>query len=270
MRAGLVLSGGGARCFAQLGALAAFDESGVEVAAIAANSTAAVLAALYAAGRTPAEIREIITDFDFASLVKFPGRAGLLKSDGIAGLLRKHVPETFEELRIPLAVPTVDIQSARQLVFTSGPLIDPVCASNAFPGLFEPIEIDGHFLLDGGILNNLPVDLIRSLHPGQVAVVDTRVPATQHLDLESNEESFWTRLRSAFTPGTPLMVEILMKAYTITQTRLIEIMLAAHPPDLTIVPPLGEDFALQDFGRIDEAYDLGFREAHAQLQRAGW
>jgi hypothetical protein len=92
----------------------------------------------------------------------------------VEALLKKHAPETFEELAIPLAVPAVDIQSAEMLVLKSGPLIPAVSASNAFPGLFTPVEHLGRQLMDGGILNNVPVDLIRTMTTAPVVVVDVR------------------------------------------------------------------------------------------------
>ncbi|HEX7021651.1 MAG TPA: patatin-like phospholipase family protein, partial [Trueperaceae bacterium] len=163
MRIGLVLSGGGARSFAQIGALLALDDYGAEVAAIAATSTGAVLAALYAAGNSARAVQDIVRGIDYTSFLDPNGEGGLIGHRGVEALLAAHAPETFEELSIPLAVPTTDIQNARQLVYRSGPLRPPVCASNAFPGLFVPVAFDGRFLMDGGILNDVPLDLIGTL-----------------------------------------------------------------------------------------------------------
>ncbi len=109
MKIGLVLSGGGARCFAQIGALHALEEHGVEVTAIAANSTAAFVGAFFAAGHRASAIYKIVKDVDCSALLDFKGGDGIMGHEGIETFLRKHVPATFEELRLPLVVPSVDI-----------------------------------------------------------------------------------------------------------------------------------------------------------------
>lgn len=271
MGIGLVLSGGGARCLAQIGALKALEDRGTEVGAIAANSTAAILAAIYAAGYPAASLYELAAGLNYSRFLRPGGDGGLLGNEGVAALLREYVPESFEELAIPLAVPAVDIQSAEMLVFSSGPLVEPVCASNALPGLFVPVKHEGRFLMDGGIISNVPVDLIRPLYNGPVVVVDVRLSPTEHLelDVDLSDGGVLERLKTTFSRGLPLAVDVLMKAYTITQSRLIELTYVMHPADLIIRPDFGDDFDLQDFGRLDEAYELGYRATMAGLERAG-
>src|SRR5690606_37486999 len=117
---GLALSGGGARCYAQIGVLKAIEEEGWRVAAIAANSSAAVLAAIYATRADASELERIALDIDFASFLHLKGSTGLLGHDGVYRLLDEYAAATFEELAIPLAVPAVDIESAELLVFGEG------------------------------------------------------------------------------------------------------------------------------------------------------
>ena len=270
MDIGLVLSGGGARCFAQIGALAAFEDYGLKVGGLAANSSAAILGALYAAGLKPKKIFAIFKELDYSQFLDPNGVGGFLDHTGVERLLRPYVPKTFEELIMPYAVPTVDIQTAEQVVFTSGELIPVVCASNALPGLFVPVEHQGRFLMDGGILNNVPLDLIRPLVQGPAVVVDVRLSPTKRLALKQDSRSLWEKLTSSFSGSMPLTGEILMKAYTITQSRLIELHYAMHPPDLAVRPDLGDDFELQDFGRIDEGYDKGYQATMHALEHKGW
>lgn len=263
------MSGGGARCFAQIGALKALEDRGIEIGAIAANSTAAILAAFYAAGMPASTLYELVSELNYSRFFRLDGNGGLLGHEGVAQLLREHVPETFEELEIPLAVPAVDIEGAEMLVFSAGPLIEPICASNALPGLFVPVKHSGRFLMDGGIIDNVPVDLIRPLSDGPVVVVDCRLSPTMSLELHDMEEGLWERAKAAFSSSTPLTFDILMKAYTITQSRLVELTYCMHPPDLTIRPDLGDDFGIQDFGRLDEGFDLGYQAAVSDLEGLG-
>jgi NTE family protein len=257
---GLVLSGGGARCFAQIGALKAAEEEGLRVAAIAANSSAAILGALYASGFDAHGVEAIVRGIDWSTFADADGTTGLIGHDGVETLLQAHAPDTFEELEIPLAVPTVDIERAEALVFKEGPLRPPVSASNAFPGLFTPVEFHGRFLMDGGIVNNFPVDIIRTMTTHPVLAIDVRPPPTKPLALdETAPESLLGKIGALFRHGVPTTIDILIQAYTITQSRLVEMTCALHPPNVWLRPDLPKDFDVQEFSRLDEALEIGYR-----------
>lgn len=257
---GLVLSGGGARCYAQIGALKAIEEEGLRVAAIAANSSAAILAAIYASGCSARELEAITLGIDFSSFLDLNGATGLFGHKGVEDLLAKHAEATFEELAIPLTVPAVDIERAELLAFNRGPLVPPVCASNSFPGLFAPVEFRGRNLMDGGIINNFPVDLIRTMTTQPVLAIDCRPSPTAPLNLDEDASGgLLGKIGALFSKGVPTTVNILMQAYNITQDRVVEITCAMHPPDLRLVPALPHDLGIQDFDRIDEALDIGYR-----------
>jgi NTE family protein len=257
---GLVLSGGGARCYAQVGALKALEEEGFKVCAISANSSAAIIGALYAACCDAAQLKAILDTIDFSSFLDPDGATGLIGHEGVRQLLEEHTPETFEALVIPLAVPAVDIQRAELLIFKEGPLHLPVCASNAFPGLFTPVKYRGRHLMDGGIINNFPVDIIRTMTSCPVLAVDVRPSPTAPLKLDKETSgTLIGKLTKLFTDGVPTTVDILMQAYTITQSRLIEITCAMHPPNVWLRPELPDDLDIQDFSQSDEAIDIGYR-----------
>lgn len=265
-RIGLALSGGGARCFAQLGALKALEEEGYDVDAIAANSSAAVLGALYAACRDAGEVEGIVRGLDFASLLVPDGSTGLIGHEGVDELLADFAPDTFEELQIPLAVPTTDIERAELLIFREGPLRPPVCASNAFPGLFVPVEYQGRHLMDGGMINNFPVDIIRTMTSRPVLAIDVRPSASGPLDLDRQKPaSFLGKVGALVGHGASTSVDILMQAYSITQSRLVEILLAMHPPDVWLRPELSSDFDVQDFGQFDDALEVGYRSVREAI-----
>lgn len=257
---GVVLSGGGARCFAQIGALKAVEEEGLRVNAITGNSSAAIIGALYAASGDASEVESIVRDIDFSSFLVATGSAGLIGHERVEHLLEEHAPATFEELAIPLAVPAVDIERAELIVFNRGPLRPAVCASNAFPGLFAPVEYQDRFLMDGGIVNNFPVDVIRTMTTSPVLAIDARPSPTSRLDLdEGSGDSVVRRIMGLFGGGVPTTVSILIQAYTITQSRLVAITCAMHPPDVWLRPELPDDLEIQDFSRRDEAIDIGYR-----------
>jgi NTE family protein len=185
---GLVLSGGGARGFAHLGVLKALKEFKVVINRIAGTSAGSIVGALYAYGYSPDEIVDIITK---AGLVKSVRPAwswtGFLKLDGFRELLKQHLPEnTFEALKIPLTIAATDIQQGKIRYFSQGELITPIIASSSIPALFEPVQLQGNVYVDGGILNNLPVEpLLESCN--FIIGVHTN-PINQKLDIKNFKE----------------------------------------------------------------------------------
>jgi NTE family protein len=257
---GLVLSGGGARCLAQVGALRAVEEAGFRVAAIAANSSAAIIGALYAAGHGASGVEAIVLDVDWAAFMDVDGATGLIGHRGVETLLADHAPATFEDLQIPLAVPTVDIERAELLVYRTGPLVPPVCASNAFPGLFTPVEFEGRFLMDGGILDNFPVGIIRTLTRRPVLALDVRPPARLPLDLDKpRPDSLGGKIAALLGHGATTAIKVVTQAYSITQSRLVELNCTLHPPDVWLRPGLDDDMGVEDFSRLEEAIEHGYR-----------
>ncbi|QHT67094.1 patatin-like phospholipase family protein [Rhodocytophaga rosea] len=159
MNVGLVLSGGGARGFAHLGVIKGLQENGFKIQAISGVSAGAVAGALIAAGYKPDKILEI---FISTKLYRFLRPSiklmGLLKMERVEKLYDLYLPDSFEKLQIPLTVCTADIQNGKTVFFDKGPLIKPIMASCCIPIVFEPLQINGKMYIDGGILNNLPVE----------------------------------------------------------------------------------------------------------------
>lgn len=274
MNVGVVLGGGGARCFAHIGVLRALEEHGFEPAAMSTCSAGAIVGALYAAGHTPAKIEEIFQEASFLKLldINFDGGNGMIGYAGLEDILRPHLPETFEDLRYPFAVVAVDVQQGLSCVLRRGPLIRRVCASNAFPGVFDPVEDEGRFFIDGGTLNIVPVDVIRTLIDAPVIAVDVTLPIDREIALvdqkERAEASFLGKLASRFNPKhLSIPLEIAEKAYTITQGKLAELIYAMHPPDLIIKPPLPFDIMPHHFGRMDDAIRCGYEGALEALSQ---
>ncbi|MCK8491097.1 MULTISPECIES: patatin-like phospholipase family protein [Spirosoma] len=162
MKIGLVLSGGGARGVAHLGVIKALQEMGIGFDQIAGTSAGAIVGALLAQGYSPDESLKLIESSSFVRHLRPTwNRMGLLRLDPIVDLYRKYIPhDSFEGLQIPLHVVAVDLNSGEQVVFEKGELVRPVLASCCLPGIFEPFMINKRQYVDGGVLNNLPVDVI--------------------------------------------------------------------------------------------------------------
>lgn len=154
-----MLSGGGARGFAHLGVLQALDELGIRIDWMSGTSAGALVGAFYCAGEKPADTFEFIREHKVYEWLRFLWRkAGLLNMHKVEELLRERVPQTFEELKIPLTVCTTDILKGEPVFFHSGPLIPAVCASASIPVMFEPVRIGDALCVDGGLMNNLPIE----------------------------------------------------------------------------------------------------------------
>lgn len=271
MNVGLVLSGGGARCFSHIGGLEALEEHGIKVSAIAGSSSGAIIGALYASGLDADTIHTIVKTINYGDFWRTGVKGGLISHDGLAELVSVHAPKNFEDLKIPLAVTTVDIQTGELIILQRGPLTPAACASNAFPGLFAPIKYLDRYLMDGGILNNFPVDIIRTMTTDPVIAFDATVSDKRKLDFEGEEDkpNFIERMSNTFKGErlyTPLLLDVLVKAYTITQTRLINLRNTMHPPDYVVKPNLPDNLGIESFGRLEEAYQLGYEATEEMLK----
>ncbi len=171
-RIGLALSGGAVRGFAHLGALQALDEAKVHVDIIAGTSAGSLVGAFYLDGYSPKEILEIFTakklyELLFLSLPK----SGLLRTDGLKKLLKKHLKATkIEDLDRPMIITATDFSSGKVKYFSKGPLRESLLASAGIPVLFEVITIDSSPFIDGGVMDNLPVDPLRDKCKKLIAV----------------------------------------------------------------------------------------------------
>jgi NTE family protein len=174
-RIGLALGGGAAKGVAHIGALKALDEAGIEVDCISGTSIGAFVASYYAFGKSIDEMREVALNLTFKSMASFSWKAtgGLFSTDAVREMLIRDLGDAnIEDARIPLSISATDICTGEQVVFTSGSVADAVCASVAVPGLFAPVEIQGRKLVDGGIIENVPVSLLREMRAGIIIAIN--------------------------------------------------------------------------------------------------
>jgi NTE family protein len=264
MKIGLVLSGGGARGFAHIGVLRSLVRHGIEPVAVAGCSIGGIVGGLIAAGRGPDEIHEILRHLKPWELLDWSRMGSLIGGKGIAHHLQLYLPATFADLDIPLAVTAVDLQEGKLVVFREGPLLPALRATSSLPGIISPEKHGGRLLIDGGLLNYLPVDVIRSLTHAPVLAVDVAQPPNRRIPVE---EPFLKRVTEIVRGRKrPLTFELFMKAFDIPATRLTEMRLALNPPELLIRPDLDPDLKTEDFMRLDEAVEVGYRAAEAALE----
>ena len=163
MKIGIVLSGGGTRGMAHLGALNALDELGVKPAIISGTSSGALLGALYAAGNPPKEILKMVKAHASSGVLgMILSSGGLFSATGLMEILKSAImTDDFEKLLIPLYVTATDIGGGRSVTFSEGPLFDALIGSSSVPGVFKPVKLGNQYLVDGGVMNNFPVECIK-------------------------------------------------------------------------------------------------------------
>jgi NTE family protein len=265
MKVGLVLGGGGARGLAHIGAMRALEERELQPAAIAACSIGGIIGALIAAGHGWRHILELASAFP-GVYFGIGGKGGLLSTRGMESALRDELPQRFEDLEIPMRVTAVDVQAGRLVILEKGPLLPALRASSALPGILSPAKLGDSYLVDGGLLNNVPVDLIREMTDAPVVAVDVSVPPDIPLALDE-ADTWWRTLAHRIQEGQPfLTLEIFLKGFIIPQAALTRARLREHPPDLLIRPDLSRKIRMQDFHRCDEAMEEGHRASKEALE----
>lgn len=170
---GLALGGGFARGFAHIGVLQVLEENHIPVACVAGTSVGSILGAAYCSGLPAARLADVCRNIKFKDFARWRiSRMGLASNDRMETLIRRCFRAlTFEEMKIPLAVVTTDLGTGEPLVFTRGKLVDPIRASCAFPGLFEPVMIGSHCLSDGGLAMPVPTRAAAALGARHVLAV---------------------------------------------------------------------------------------------------
>lgn len=160
MNIGLVLSGGGARGAAHIGVIKALEEYSIFPTHIAGASAGAIVGALYAAGVPWPEILTFFKTTPLFHTKRFARKKpGFLNSENFYDDLKSYLPQDrFEDLKKPLFIPAANIVDGTSKMFSKGQLIKPIIASASFPGVFTPTEINGKYYVDGGTLNNFPVE----------------------------------------------------------------------------------------------------------------
>ncbi|MFA5243785.1 MAG: patatin-like phospholipase family protein [Pedobacter sp.] len=164
MKIGLVLSGGGIRGIAHLGVLQALTEAGIKFDKISGTSAGSIVGALFAQGIEPAEVLKIFMKTHLYKYIRPAFKSkGLMSLDKIRTLLLEYIPhDSFAGLKTPMVITTTNFNECKVEYFSSGELINPILASSAIPVFFKPILIGKKIYMDGGILNNFPVEPVIS------------------------------------------------------------------------------------------------------------
>ena len=248
MNIGLVLSGGGVRGVAHIGVIKALEEYSVFPTHIAGTSAGAIVGALYANGNTWQEILEFFKTVPIFRINKFAmNKPGFIDTEKLYESLRTLLKDDdFKTLKKPLSITATNILDGTLKIFKEGELIRPILASAAFPGVFTPIKIGEEYFVDGGTLNNFPVDLIA---PQCDKIIGVYVNPFEKLNINDLKYSY----------------NVLERAYriktahdSITKFKDCDILIC--PKELKKIGT----FSMRDF---DAVFELGYEAAIAELSK---
>jgi NTE family protein len=285
LRIGLALGGGAARGWAHIGVLRVLAEAGVKVDVFAGCSIGAVVGGCFAAGKLDSleEFARSLTKRRIMGLLDFHlAGSGLIGGDRLRRLLEADLGDTrIEDLPVRFATVATELATGHELWLTRGPMVQALRASYALPGIFEPVRIAGRWLMDGALVNPVPVTVARALGADLVICVNLNGeirlrrgtviqggPSDELVDevtdaVSETPRGFF-RGRRRKSHDAPGMAAVMIEAFNITQDRISRSRLAGDPPDLMIGPKL-QPIGLFEFHRAAETIDLGAEAARRKL-----
>ncbi len=310
-RVGLVLGSGGARGWAHLGVLQALQEKGVQVDVVAGTSMGALVGAFFAAGRGSV-LRELADDLDWRRLRQFfwevsLSRSGLTDGRRLLEELRKLLGvKEFRELDLPFRAVATDLGTGGEVVLSSGNLLQALRASFSIPGVFSPVRISRRLLVDGGLVNPVPVNVARAMGAQKVIAVDVspnvgpkempllpnkkdpepirgplllpkeraeeeRSGPAQMLDrffAEIEKKAMQLRDSVKDAASKPAVAEVLTRSVLIMEAQIARSRRLVEPPDLLVEPKVG-DIGTLEFQRADESIAAGYAAAMQALDSLG-
>jgi NTE family protein len=259
---GLALSSGNARGMAHIGVLKVLEEEGIPIDMLAGTSAGAVFGAMYAAGRTIKEMTEFAVyvqkQYNFVSGFRYwdfrlPPRTGLIKGDGVSKYLRRWVMDkTFDQLNIPLYIIATDLISGEEIVFDRGPVADAARASMSVIGVFEPAQVAGRYLIDGGSVNPVPTQLLAD--KGISIILASNVIPSLEDRLHRRELKREGKL--------PNVIGILSGAMEIMESEIIKSRMG--PVDILIQPDIAR-YGTLEYDKVNEIIKRGEEAARSQI-----
>lgn len=277
----LALGGGGARGWAHIGILKAIDEVGIPISMIAGTSIGALTGSCYLSD-TLDELESFarsLTKSNMLRYMDFTLRAsGIISGDKLAAKMNEHLDGvTFEDLKKPFVAVATDINRGHEVWLKDGPLVPSVRASYALPGVFLPVEHMGRQLVDGALVNPVPVSACRAYEPDVVIAVNLNselfgratVVQPSFYDVHEQEVAEMETKKTGWLPFISSsakakqnqlgIMSVMFESFNIIQDRVSRARLAGDPPDYTVRPKL-KNVSIADFYKAEEAIELGYSE----------
>ena len=295
---GLALGGGVARGWAHIGALRALIEADIEPDIIAGTSIGSVVGAAYLAGRLDL-LEQWARSLDKRRVIQYMdlswGGSGLMKGERLVKVLNRYLKDVkIEDFDRPFATVACDLRTGYEVWLQQGPVIPAIRASYALPGAFEPIKVDNRYMIDGALVNPVPVSACRALGAHLVIAVslngdafgpvgtshevdldhgivdepdmsEMAILAQQSLNKLRPDRILLKSLLGGTKPGkTPRIGSVMMGALNIVMDRISRSRLAGDPPDVFVAPRIGH-IGMLEFTRAEELIERGYRAMQHEI-----
>ena len=280
MKIGIALGAGAARGWAHIGVIQALEKLGIKIDIVAGCSIGAYVGAAYSSGKLE-PLKEWAVSLSEWQVLSLMGvgirRGGIASGQKVFDKLRDNFcAETYEDMQKRFAVVATDLYSGREVMFSNGPIADSIQASCAIPALFSPVAHGDRWLVDGAVVNPVPVNLCRQLGADFVIAVNLNADfrpqqlektAEEHEEIQRKTDDFFSKsqniVRQWFSPDTkpnkvapPGILSVMSSSLEILQARVTRSRLAGDPPDILIEPPLTE-VGIMEFHRAQECCEIG-------------
>lgn len=278
VKIGLALGSGAAKGWAHIGVIEALERAGIRIDVVAGCSVGALVGAAYASHRLPL-LADWVRGFSYWEVLRLMDfswrRGGLLRGERVFNHVRRLLPHThIEECGMPFGAVTTNLSTGRELWLTEGDLHRAIRASCSMPGLLSPVDWNGYWLVDGAVVNPVPISLTRALGADIVIAVDLQHDAhlmqqnlltvtPQTVKLPTENAGWRDRLRQRLTGTglkkinqTPGAMEIMTTSIQVLENRVKRNRMAGDPPDV-LIQPFCPQISTLDFYRAQEAIDAG-------------
>lgn len=272
LKVGLALGSGGARGLTHLGVLKSLTAAGVRIEFVAGTSVGALVGGFLAAGKLDRLVAftSALTRKESLKLadVMFP-TSGLIEGKRIEEFLRSHLGTVrIENLAIPFACVATDFYTGQEVIITKGDLVTALRASISIPGVFKPVAVDSMLLVDGGVVNPVPVQAVRDLGAEYIIAVDicpevAKKITTQRPITDSGPAGETAKRADAKLPN---IFEIIMGSITIMESQIVGMRMKTESPDI-IIKPAVEDIGTYDFHRYQDGIERGESAADQMIPR---
>lgn len=274
LKLGLAIGGGGAYGLAAIGVLRAFEENKIPIDVISGTSIGSVIGALYASGMKSVRIEYELFGTQWRELLDFVlPKKGLVSGKKVENYIRELIKnKTFKELKIPLYITAVDINKGRLVVFNKGDVASAVRASISIPGVFTPVEMGDMTLVDGGMMDPVPTDVLKN-HADVIIAIDfgPEIKPKSYASVKIKKSEFLKNVQKDFVEkevnyakrkvprpfrwmlspehiynlikkyslhSSPKILEVTKKSFLITQNEVAKLRLQLNKPDVLIKPDL--------------------------------
>jgi NTE family protein len=263
----LALGGGGARGAAHIGAIRALTEAGFVITGIAGTSAGALIGAAYASGKLDA-IETLLTEMSLKGMMKFldpvmPFKGFIEGEKIIKALEKEYVVSDFKKTDIPFIAVATDVMTGQEVWIKEGNLATAVRASISLPGLFTPVTLHSHVLVDGGLTNPVPVSAAKTFKVPVIAIELNSDFVNKPVYIKS--EKMPAKMTDWLNKKTkPSLIDVIANTSNIMQIKIGEGRMRADPPRLLIQPKVGH-IEVMDFHRCKEIIEIGYQETKKQI-----